>query len=172
MTIGYEQNNPGNLTKGGVVYDGEIASGNRFRAFSSLAYGIRAWIVNLMYKKNVRGINTYGAYLSAYAPVSDGNSPDYPAAVVGNDFELNEIIKTDYNSVRTLFFNQVAQEIAPDDRMISDYDFNQAWALYTGSAAGMAYGLTNVLPGNYFMVGLLVLVIASLVTLFIVANKQ
>lgn len=171
MSIGLRQNNPGNLRAGSFRYEGEVAPQNGFRTFSSMAYGIRAWLKNLMYQKNVRGLRTYRQYINAYAPPSE-NPTNYPGNVVRDDFELDEEIKTDQYSLQTLFFNQAYAEIGNDADHISPADFAAGYNLYASGVGAALYSIGNVLPGNYFMVGMLIIFIAGLFTIFIVANKK
>lgn len=79
-------NNPGNIRQGSVRFIGEITQPfeyggmliapleNRFKAFTSMAYGYRAMIKILRtYVK--RGQNTLVKIINTYAPASDGNNP-------------------------------------------------------------------------------------------------
>jgi len=172
-SIGFTDNNPGNIRTGTFTYTGEIPSSNAFRNFSSMAYGIRAWIKNLMFQKNVRGRSTYYDYLHAYAPPSDGNSTLYPARVVGTDFGLYDDIATDYESVKTLFYNQARNEInAAEADSIPESTFMEAWQLYQGGTDATIYTITNSMPGNTAAVGILVLFITGLLFIFFIANTK
>jgi len=158
MSLGLSQNNPGNLRVGNFTYDGEITSSNGFRAFSSMAYGIRAWIMNLHYQITVKGLNTYGAYLTAYAPVSDGNSADYPTNVCGSDFNLTDTIATDPASLEKLFYDQATQEIGADEaNSITDTDFQSGLTMFNTSVPGWVMDTAEVLPSNYFLITVCVL---------------
>jgi len=173
MTTGYSLNNPTNIERGSFTYTGEIPNSGRFRAFSSMAYGIRAWIKNLMFQKNVRGRKTYFDYLSTFAPVGDGNSPLYPSRVVGADFGLYDDIRTDYDSVKTLFYNQARNEInAAEADSIPESTFAEAWQLYQGGTDATIYTITNSMPGNTAAVGILVLFITGLLFIFFIANTK
>ena len=77
---GWRNNNPLNLD-----YHKEIGwlglanppSDGRFARFTSLAYGLRAGIVNARAYKKQHGIKTLGEYMARFAPVGPENSSKY-----------------------------------------------------------------------------------------------
>ena len=160
ITSGYQNNNPGNLRAGPISFVGEISPVNGFRAFSSLTYGIRAWIRNLYTQVTIRGNSTYQDYLTAYAPQSDNNDANYPALVCGTDFNLTDPIALDDSSIQTLFFDQIAQEIAPDNTLISPSDFAAGLQSFKASAPGVVLETATILPSNYFILAMLAIFLA------------
>ena len=79
-TRGWKNNNPLNLD-----YHKEIGwlglatppSDGRFARFTTLAYGLRAGIVNARVYKRQHGIKTLGQYMSRFAPLGPENSAKY-----------------------------------------------------------------------------------------------
>lgn len=172
MPGGLADNNPCNLRVAKVIWTGQIPSTDGFSNFSSLAYGIRAWIVNLRHQVNVNGLGTYQQYLSAYAPSSE-NSPTYPADVCGSDFNPTDQIALDPTSLQTLFFNQMAHEISADDAAtVQPSDFQAALDLFTNSPTGVIYGVAGILPDNYAFVILVVCLLASAIIVGIKAFSK
>lgn len=75
---GLRNNNPGNIRKGGDVFQGEIVpSGDTaFKQFKTMAYGYRAMFVTLdTYRK--RGMNTIDSVIKRWAPPSENNTETY-----------------------------------------------------------------------------------------------
>jgi hypothetical protein len=78
LTRGLRNNNPGNIRKGGDVFQGEIipSSDKAFKQFKTMAYGYRAMFVTLdTYRK--RGANTVEKIINLWAPPSENNTGNY-----------------------------------------------------------------------------------------------
>ncbi len=75
-SLGYKQNNPGDIRNQGDQFDGEIKSYNSFKAFYNMAYGYRA-IAILFFNYFNGGANTIRKIISKYAPPSENNTANY-----------------------------------------------------------------------------------------------
>ena len=80
---GLRNNNPGNIRKGGVPYQGEIvpSKDEAFRQFTSMAYGYRAMFVVLHTYQRRYGINTIADMIIRYAPAIENHTTEYIRAV-------------------------------------------------------------------------------------------
>jgi hypothetical protein len=75
-SLGYKQNNPGNIRKSGDVFDGEIQSSTGFKSFYQMAYGYRAMAI-LLYNFYKDGDNTISKMISRYAPPNENQTANY-----------------------------------------------------------------------------------------------
>ena len=80
---GLRNNNPGNIRKGGVPYQGEIvpSKDESFRQFTTMAYGYRAMFVVLHTYQRKYGINTIADMVARYAPSTENHTETYIEAV-------------------------------------------------------------------------------------------
>lgn len=80
---GLRNNNPGNIRKGNVVYQGEIvpSKDDAFRQFTTMAYGYRAMFVLLHTYQRKYGLNTIASIISRYAPSVENHTEVYINAV-------------------------------------------------------------------------------------------
>ena len=80
---GLRNNNPGNIRKGNVVYQGEIvpSKDDAFRQFTTMAYGYRAMFVLLHTYQRKYGLNTIASIISRYAPSVENHTEAYISAV-------------------------------------------------------------------------------------------
>lgn len=80
---GLRNNNPGNIRKGNVVYQGEIvpSKDDAFRQFTTMAYGYRAMFVLLHTYQRKYGLNTIASIISRYAPSVENYTEVYINAV-------------------------------------------------------------------------------------------
>lgn len=80
---GLRNNNPGNIRKGGVPYQGEIvpSKDDAFRQFTTMAYGYRAMFVVLHTYQRKYGINTIADMIIRYAPAVENHTTEYIRAV-------------------------------------------------------------------------------------------
>ncbi len=84
MTRGERNNNPGNIRKNGIAWDGAInGDDNAFITFASSFFGIRALakILITYYKKY--GLNTIAGIINRYAPSSENFTANYINFVSG-----------------------------------------------------------------------------------------
>lgn len=71
-TRGERINNPGNIVKSGINWDGKVhGNDERFESFSSPEAGIRALAKNLLAYSNLHGINTVEGIVARWAPATD-----------------------------------------------------------------------------------------------------
>ena len=80
---GLRNNNPGNIRKGSVVYQGEIvpSKDDAFRQFTTMAYGYRAMFVLLNTYQRKYGLNTIASMISRYAPAVENHTEAYIKSV-------------------------------------------------------------------------------------------
>jgi hypothetical protein len=76
-TLGYKQNNPGNIRNQGDVFDGEIYSGNAFKSFFTMGYGYRAMAILLFNYYTLYGDNTIRKLITRYAPPGENDTAGY-----------------------------------------------------------------------------------------------
>ena len=76
VSRGIRNNNPFNLNKGHIAWNGEIEGTDpRFSVFVDMKSGIRAGLINLYKGYFARGL-TLRAMINKYAPASDNNDVD------------------------------------------------------------------------------------------------
>jgi hypothetical protein len=82
MTRGYQNNNPGNIIKGGKPFLGEIpGKDEKFRSFQSMEFGYRA-IFKILRTYIKSGYNTIDKIINRYAPASENDTATYIRNVV------------------------------------------------------------------------------------------
>jgi len=141
MTLGFQQNNPTDLKKG-TAWEGVIDSPNAFAAFSSMSYGIRAWLMDL-HVKIARGLNTYEKYFAVFAPSSD-NPGDYLSNIlIQIGANSSDSIAIDKDSLVKLFKAVAHNEISPDDANITDDEINQGFSLFNDSVQGFVMDIVS-----------------------------
>jgi hypothetical protein len=74
--LGLRNNNPLNIRRNSDVYEGELASENAFKRFSTLPYGYRAAFVTLG-TYLARGKNTVEKIISTWSPPSENSTDKY-----------------------------------------------------------------------------------------------
>lgn len=80
---GLRNNNPGNIRKNNIVYQGEIvpSQDEAFKQFTTMAYGYRAMFVVLHTYQRKYGINTIADMIIRYAPAIENHTTEYIRAV-------------------------------------------------------------------------------------------
>lgn len=80
---GLRNNNPGNIRKNGITYEGEVTPSQdaSFKQFKSLAYGYRAIFVVLHTYARKYGIDTLERMIQRYAPATENHTQAYIDAV-------------------------------------------------------------------------------------------
>lgn len=80
---GLRNNNPGNIRKNGIVYQGEVvpSKDEAFKQFTTMAYGYRAMFVVLHTYQRKYGINTIADMIIRYAPSVENHTTVYIDAV-------------------------------------------------------------------------------------------
>lgn len=76
---GLRNNNPGNIRKNTIRYDGEIvpSQDDSFKQFADMAYGYRAMFVILYTYQKKYGLTNIEQFVMRYAPPSENNSSHY-----------------------------------------------------------------------------------------------
>lgn len=75
-TIGWKQNNLGNLRGEGINWRGKTGFENGFSVFATKAHGVRAIFADLNAKIK-KGVNTISKIMEMYAPRSENNTEKY-----------------------------------------------------------------------------------------------
>ena len=84
ISRGLQNNNPGNIRRGGFRYKGEkaVSEDAEFRQFESIEWGYRAMFALLHTYKVKHGCRTLRQMISRYAPPSENNTEYYISRVV------------------------------------------------------------------------------------------
>ncbi|MES2134484.1 MAG: hypothetical protein V4506_19210 [Bacteroidota bacterium] len=75
-SLGYKQNNPGNIRNQGDIFDGEVYSNSSFKVFDRMANGYRAMAI-LLFNYFKRGENTLRKLITEYAPPNENTTSTY-----------------------------------------------------------------------------------------------
>ena len=172
MSLGFDQNNPTNLTKG-TAWEGLIPSENRFAAFSDMPYGIRAWLMNL-HSKVIKGQNTYHDYIYVFAPPEDGNDTAVylDNILAAGGWSANDHIDLSDVALQTLLRAQIKQEIGDDTNNVTDEDIKAGFDRFKTSVTGFvtdAVSTISVKTGKAFLpivISFFVLILISIYFLF------
>lgn len=80
---GLRNNNPGNIRKNNIVYQGEVvpSKDEAFKQFTTMAYGYRAMFTALYTYQKKYGINTIADAIIRYAPAIENHTTAYIDAV-------------------------------------------------------------------------------------------
>jgi hypothetical protein len=80
---GIRNNNPGNIQKSEIPWEGKLADGNdpRYESFDTPEAGIRAVSMNLRAYQEKYGIDTINGIVARWAPSTENNTQAYIAAV-------------------------------------------------------------------------------------------
>lgn len=99
---GLRNNNPGNIRKNNLKYDGEIcpSADDQFKQFKEMAYGYRAIYVILYTYQKKYGLTTIEQFIMRYAPPVENHSGQYIKNVCkwsghGRLTPLNALTKSD-----------------------------------------------------------------------------
>lgn len=130
---GYRNNNPLNIRISNNAWAGKIANNTdgSFEQFEDIAHGYRAGLLNIRTQIN-RGNNTIRKLINAWAPSSDGNSPENYANKVASasGISADEIINPkDPNTMQKIVLAMAKIENGQD---ANPDDVAQGWKLYIG----------------------------------------
>lgn len=80
---GLRNNNPGNIRKNNIVYQGEVvpSKDEAFKQFTTMAYGYRAMFTVLYTYQKKYGINTISDAIIRYAPSIENHTTAYIDAI-------------------------------------------------------------------------------------------
>lgn len=98
MSRGLRNNNPGNIRKSNVNYQGEIipSTDPAFKQFKTIVWGYRAMFMLLHTYQKKHGLNTLEGMIQRYAPPCENNTGNYLKSVcnwsgIPNDRILNTL---------------------------------------------------------------------------------
>lgn len=86
-SLGWKQNNWGNLRGEGVNWKGKIGMSNGFSVFDKPINGVRAIFIDLSVKLS-KNVNTIEKIISMYAPEGDGNDTEEYIRFVSNEAQI------------------------------------------------------------------------------------
>ena len=82
-SLGLRSNNPGNIVKSSISWQGKIPCPGRFECFESMFFGVRALAVNLQSYYFQRGLTTVSEIISRWAPPFENDTGAYIRFVAG-----------------------------------------------------------------------------------------
>lgn len=138
--LGLRNNNPGNLRYVDTVkWKGQIGQNKGFVVFTNIAYGIRAFGMNI--KTSIsRGNDTITKLINVYAPPSENNTNAYiqsVAAITG--FSPNQTLSTDASTLSKLARGMFSVELGkPYVDYITDRDIAEGITMIGGTGTAIA----------------------------------
>ncbi len=131
MARGLRNNNPGNLVKTAIKWQGKVPhsenTDSRFEKFVAMKWGVRAMIIDVLGDIEKDGMNTIEKLITKYAPPHENNTKVYinvVAKAVG--IAPNEKIPMSKEALRKLFIAITKHE---NGTPISESDFEEGFAL-------------------------------------------
>lgn len=124
LSRGLRNNNPGNLIKSGIGWQGKIkGTDSRFETFSTLFFGLRAMATDIANDITLDGLDTLGKLIEKYAPRFENDTDAYIARV-GSDTGLlkNEPINLTPELLAKIMRSKINVENGKDAALISDAD--------------------------------------------------
>lgn len=82
-TLGIRSNNPGNIVKSSIQWQGKVNCPGRFECFQSMYWGVRALAINLQSYYFNRGLTTVNEIISRWAPPIENDTGAYIRFVSG-----------------------------------------------------------------------------------------
>jgi hypothetical protein len=138
---GIRNNNPGNLRKTGLTWQGKVVPGTdpAFEQFKTMAFGIRAMLIDII-GKHRRGLDTIQELINVWAPPVENDTSGYINSVSSR----TGISKNVIFSPRKDNFIKIAKAMAgvengPDALLIPEKDWNEGWRLATSRADIKSY---------------------------------
>ena len=133
MSRGLRNNNPGNLRRSKVRYEGEITPSRdpEFKTFSTIAHGYRAMFVLLDTYNSRYGLNTIRQMLNRYAPPVENFTEGYIRFVADYSGVMpDEIINT--RSERDMIPIIMAMSKIENGISANRTDVESGWKLFIG----------------------------------------
>lgn len=137
---GIRNNNPGNLTRTSISWQGEVANNTdgRFEQFTEFVWGVRAMIRDISGDIKKDGDNTIRKLITKYAPSNENNTAGYISSLsTRTGFGADQILDADDKAVMARLVQQICiiENGNPQSRIgknewISDSMFNAAWKLH------------------------------------------
>lgn len=129
--IGIRYNNPGNLRKTDITWQGELSDNpGSFERFISFKFGLRAMIKDLQSKIS-SGTNTIKKILYIYAPPDDGNDTIAYINTVSSGTGINAdsiLNRSDKNTMFKLVREMIKVEQG-QKYVISEQRFTESWEI-------------------------------------------
>lgn len=122
-TIGWRQNNYGNLRGDNVNWNGKTGMENGFSVFVDPQHGVRAIFVDLNSKIR-RGLDTIDQIIPVYAPSGDGNNPEKYIEFLEKNYKTPRHMKLTINDLPDVVRGIIKMEIgynAPDELINKAY---------------------------------------------------
>lgn len=137
---GIRNNNPGNLTRTSISWQGEVANNTdgRFEQFTQFVWGVRAMIRDISGDIKKDGDNTIRKLITKYAPSNENNTAGYISSLsTRTGYGADQILNADDKAVMARLVQQICiiENGNPQSRIgknewISDSMFNAAWKLH------------------------------------------
>lgn len=137
---GIRNNNPGNLTRTSISWQGEVANNTdgRFEQFTQFVWGVRAMIRDISGDIKKDGDNTIRKLITKYAPSNENNTAGYISSLsTRTGYGADQILDADDKAVMARLVQQICiiENGNPQSRIgknewISDSMFNAAWKLH------------------------------------------
>jgi len=138
---GIRNNNPGNLRKTGLTWQGKVVPGTdpAFEQFKTMAYGIRAMLIDII-GKHRRGLDTIQELINVWAPPIENDTSGYINSVASRTgISKNVIFSPNKENFIKIAKAMAAVENGPDALLIPDKDWNEGWRLATSRADIKSY---------------------------------
>jgi len=105
---GVENNNPGNIVKTSIPWQGKVeCEDKRFECFSSPYFGVRAMVKNLISYKEKRGLDTIEKIINRWSPPHENDTTDYINYIV---YRVGSITDDFYSKLPHLVFHMLHYE--------------------------------------------------------------
>ena len=169
VSLGLENNNPGNIIFDGTQWQGMTGSNQGFVTFTNIDYGIRALGIDLSTKINEDGLTTIRQIVEKYAPASDGNNvPVYINTMVqttgkGADEKLIADPATLFLLVKGIILQENGQYSAS---LITNDDIIQGLSMINGVSFVNVSIPTNEMMGLSGSTIFFTLVVALLISIY------
>lgn len=115
---GIANNNPGNIRISSTKWSGKVPiaqnTDKSFEQFTSMKYGVRALMLNLINYMNSKGLNTVTKIIKTYAPSSENDTGSYIKTLSkSSGFAPNAVLKPDKDTLIKLARGISAVENGP-----------------------------------------------------------
>ena len=129
VTLGIRNNNPFNLKATNISWQGEIGVNDGFEVFSTVEYGLRAGLMDLLHDRG-EGQNTIHSLIMEFAPPSENDTTAFINSV-SNDLgiaALQELPKSK-NLMLNLARAIIKVENGANHTLVTDTMLNTAWGM-------------------------------------------